>query len=92
VTQSLAAGLPVVTTPVGAEGLGGESGVHLMVAEDDASFAAAVAEVCRDDALWERLSAQGRELAGERFAPQVAQRELGRMLEDAQRTESLTRS
>jgi O-antigen biosynthesis protein len=92
VTQSLAAGLPVVTTPVGAEGLGAESGVHLMVAEDDASFAAAVAEVCRDDALWERLSAQGRELAGERFAPQVAQRELGRMLEDAQRTESLTRS
>jgi glycosyltransferase involved in cell wall biosynthesis len=83
VTQSLAAGLPVVTTPVGAEGLGAQSGRDLMIAEDDASFAAAVAEVCDDDALWERLSEHGRELAEARFAPRVAQDVLVRLLEDA---------
>ena len=40
VTESLAAGVPVVTTSVGAEGLRAESGRDLMVADDDAGFVA----------------------------------------------------
>jgi glycosyltransferase involved in cell wall biosynthesis len=90
ITQSLAAGLPVVTTPVGAEGLGAESGRHLLIADDDASFAAAVAEVLRDDELWQRLSDEGQKLAEVRFAPRIAQEVLTRALEGA-RAESVAR-
>ncbi len=63
VTQSLAAGVPVVTTSVGAEGLDAESGRDLMVADDDAAFVQAVADLHRDDALWDALSVNGRALA-----------------------------
>jgi GT2 family glycosyltransferase/glycosyltransferase involved in cell wall biosynthesis len=59
VTQSLALGLPVVTTAVGAEGLeiGADSG--LLVADDPGELAARVVEGCQDDARWEQLSRGG---------------------------------
>lgn len=53
-------GLPVVATPVGAEGMGLQDGVHLLVAEDEEAFAAQVLRLLRDDALWSRLSVTGR--------------------------------
>ncbi|MDX6696901.1 MAG: hypothetical protein QOE65_298 [Solirubrobacteraceae bacterium] len=63
VTQSLARGLPVVTTPVGAEGTGAVDGEHLLVARDEAGLAAATARLYRDEDLWRALSENGRELA-----------------------------
>jgi GT2 family glycosyltransferase/SAM-dependent methyltransferase len=80
ITHSLASGLPVVTTAIGAEGLAGVNGQHLLVADDVESFAAAVAKLYGDDGLWERLSANGRALAAERFGPGVAVEALERML------------
>ena len=59
VTQSLAAGLPVVTTGIGAEGLVIEPGEQILVAESVEDIAAAVVRVCRDDELWQRLSDGG---------------------------------
>lgn len=59
VTQSLAAGLPVVTTSIGAEGLSIEPGEHMLVADAAEEIAAAVVRVCRDDELWQRLSGGG---------------------------------
>jgi GT2 family glycosyltransferase/SAM-dependent methyltransferase len=81
ITHSLANGLPVVTTSIGAEGLSGVSGEHLLVADDLEEFAAAVVRLYRDDRLWERLSANGRALAAERFDPQVAVDALAQILE-----------
>ena len=60
VGQSLAHGLPVVATQVGAEGMGLQDGVHVLVAEDEEAFAAQVLQVLRDDGLWSRLSMTGR--------------------------------
>ncbi len=52
VVEALSAGLPLVTTPVGAQGLPGLSTV--VAVEDDApSFAAAVASLLHDDVAWE---------------------------------------
>ena len=59
VTQSLAAGLPVVTTSIGAEGLPVEPGEQVLVGETAEEIAAAVVRVCRDDELWQRLSEGG---------------------------------
>ncbi|MBW4022565.1 MAG: glycosyltransferase [Proteobacteria bacterium] len=60
VGQSLIHGLPVVTTPIGAEGMALADDEHLLLAETAEDFAAAVLRLCADDALWRRLQARGR--------------------------------
>jgi glycosyltransferase involved in cell wall biosynthesis len=62
VGQSLAHGLPVVTTAVGAEGMNLQNGKHVLVAEQEEEFAAEVLRLLADDALWSRLSLEGRAL------------------------------
>ena len=59
VLEALALGVPVVTTPEGAEGLASTQGV--MVAEDDRELAAAAAQLLADPKLRQRLSAEARE-------------------------------
>jgi glycosyltransferase involved in cell wall biosynthesis len=76
VGQALAAGLPVVTTSIGAEGIGLVDGEHALIADDPAQFAARVAEVYRDPELWRRLSENGRRLVAERFSPEIAARQI----------------
>lgn len=58
--QSMAYGLPVVTTSIGAEGMALEHGKHLLIADAPEEFAAAVLRLARDDDLWRRLQANGR--------------------------------
>jgi glycosyltransferase involved in cell wall biosynthesis len=62
-------GLPVVTTSVGAEGMGLTSGETAMIADDPAGFAEAVVRLHGDAQLWERVSAAGRTHVAERFSP-----------------------
>jgi glycosyltransferase involved in cell wall biosynthesis len=81
ITHSMAAGLPVVTTSIGAEGLTGVNGEHMLVADDHAGFAAAVAALYRDDDLWRRLSSNAQALAARRFEPRVAHDALAGILE-----------
>jgi GT2 family glycosyltransferase/SAM-dependent methyltransferase len=80
VTQALAVGLPVVTTPIGAEGLDAQDGEHLLIGDDDAELAAAVIRVVRDADLWERLSRSGQQLAAERCSPSVMDERLQQLL------------
>ena len=67
ILEALALGRPVVTTSVGAEGLGAVSGRHLLVADGATDFAAAVRRVLDDPALAEELGAGGRALVDARF-------------------------
>jgi glycosyltransferase involved in cell wall biosynthesis len=64
--EYLAAGLPVVTTPVGARGLEVVSGEHAIVAAVH-EFPAVIPRVLADGALRTRLGACGRRLAEERY-------------------------
>jgi len=61
--EALAAGIPIVTTSIGAEGMGLVHRENAMIADDPAEFAACVAEVYGDGDLWEKLSREGRRLA-----------------------------
>ncbi|MBV8727756.1 MAG: glycosyltransferase, partial [Candidatus Eremiobacteraeota bacterium] len=54
--HSLSYGLPVVTTPVGAEGFGLRHGYDCWLAEEHRSFAEGIVSVYTDSALWRRLS------------------------------------
>jgi glycosyltransferase involved in cell wall biosynthesis len=49
-------GLPVVTTSMGAEGMGLIDGEHVLIADSPAAFARAVVRLYTDDLLWERMS------------------------------------
>jgi glycosyltransferase involved in cell wall biosynthesis len=80
ITQSMAAGLPVVTTPIGAEGLEGPEGQHLLVAEDDEGIAALVTAVLEDDELWSRLSRGGQALINERCSLAVMEDRVAELL------------
>lgn len=53
-------GLPVVSTPIGAEGMMLRDGEHILLAGDAASFAAATVRVLADAALNQQLRRNGR--------------------------------
>jgi hypothetical protein len=67
ILEALAMARPVVTTPVGAEGLGATVGEHLLVADDAAGLASAIGRLLDDPALATRIGAAGRVLAVAHF-------------------------
>jgi glycosyltransferase involved in cell wall biosynthesis len=86
ITQCLAAGLPVVTTPVGAEGLAAlsaETDVEsdcLLVADDIPGLATHTVRLYTDDDLWRSLSRSGRQLIEDRCSTAVLTERLGEIL------------
>ncbi|MBA3438556.1 MAG: glycosyltransferase [Pyrinomonadaceae bacterium] len=71
VGQALSYGLPVVTTTIGAEGIGLTTNHEAMIADDPRAFAEAVVRVYRDRELWQRLSDNGYSHIEKHFTPQV---------------------
>lgn len=69
--QAMAFGLPMVTTTIGAEGMGLLDGEHALVRDGAESFAAAVVELHRDAVLWHRLSRQSLALVANRWGPEA---------------------
>jgi glycosyltransferase involved in cell wall biosynthesis len=67
ILEAWAAGRPVVSTSLGAEGLGARDGEHLRIADTPADFAAAVAGLLDSPEEAARLGANGRALLLERF-------------------------
>lgn len=59
--QALGLGLPVVSTSIGAEGMGLLNERHLLVADDPHAFAAAVVRLYTDSDLWQRICAAGQD-------------------------------
>ncbi len=55
ILEAFAHRIPVVSTRLGAEGLGAEDGVHLLVADHPDAFAAACARLCSDLVLRRRI-------------------------------------
>jgi len=67
VVEALRTGLPLVTTPVGAQGLPGLAGI-VAVDDDAAMFASSVVALLRDDAAWQTCSRQQVAFAQARFS------------------------
>jgi len=67
VVEALRAGLPLVTTPVGAQGLPGLSQI-VPVEDRPEQFAAAVIALLRDDAEWEKRSRDQVQFSRRRFS------------------------
>ena len=67
ILEAMAAGLPVVSTARGAEGLAAVPGTHYLLAEGAADLCAAVLRVVGDPALGNRLAEAGVELVRRRY-------------------------
>jgi hypothetical protein len=76
ILEAWARGIPVVATPEAATGLGGHA---VIVADDAASFADAVARLHRDGALAHRLTKRGREVLRREHDPAAVARQLARL-------------
>lgn len=81
VNQALSFGLPVVGTPIALEGMGLIDGEHVLMASKPEAFASAMVEAHSGEALWHKLSRNGRASLEGRFTPDVAQNALQSALE-----------
>ena len=73
VLEAMGYGLPVVMTPVAAEGTHARPDVDALIATTPSDFAAAVVRLYRDDELWQRLSQNGQALVTKWFLVEAIQ-------------------
>ena len=74
VLAALAHGIPVVLSPLAAEGIGLQDGWDCLIAENSAGWAAAIARLYDDNELWMTLSANGQRLIERRYSFSVGKR------------------
>jgi glycosyltransferase involved in cell wall biosynthesis len=86
ILEAFAHRVPVVSTSVGAEGLGVSDRVHLLVADTASAMASACARLLSDPALREELTQRAHELFSERFRSEVAEAAVRRVAEAALRS------
>lgn len=82
---SLAHGIPLATTTIGAEGLQLANEEHALIADTPEEFAKAILRLHGDEALWERLGRQGREYIERTYNVENLRRQLRHILETAKR-------
>jgi glycosyltransferase involved in cell wall biosynthesis len=81
ITEAMAAGLPVVTTAIGAEGIGLQNRVTALIGDSAAELAEAVIELTRDRALHARLAGNALEHARRSYTAVAAGERLIGLLE-----------
>lgn len=89
VVNSMYRGLPVVTTSIGAESLAVKHGEHLLIADDAAAFAQQVMLLFEDEALWQRLSDNSRQLCHQNYTWQRVYQYFDAAINDEQVRESV---
>jgi len=67
ILEAMAMGMPVVSTSVGAEGIGGTNGVHYLIADSAAEFADAIAMIISDSSFGQRIGIAARQFVESRF-------------------------
>ena len=75
---AVAAGVPVVTTSIGAEGFPFTNGEECFIADSPEEFAERCNQCLTDPALWHRLSVKSRLKIAENFSPGVIAEDLKR--------------
>ena len=67
ILEAMAAGVPVVSTTLGAEGLNVKDGENILIADTDRELLDAIRSVVEDEVLRQRLSAAGRTLVSNHY-------------------------
>jgi glycosyltransferase involved in cell wall biosynthesis len=66
--EAMAAGLPILASPIAAEGLALEDGVHAVLREPGAGFVEALAAMIQDPGPWTGMGLAARDLARSRYS------------------------
>ncbi len=82
--ESLAHAVPVVTTPVGAQGMEAAAGASMLVGCDALGITAALVRACRDTGLNAAMRRSASGFVSSRFAPETAYRPVFELLGAAQ--------
>ena len=85
IVEALAAGVPVVSTAVGAEGLGLADGVHYAEGNTPEALADRAAELLGDPGLGARLAREGRAFAEPRWSLEAVSRLQNRLVAEVAR-------
>jgi O-antigen biosynthesis protein len=80
INLAMSYGLPVVATTPSIEGMHLSPDEDVLVADDPAAFAAEIVRVYRDEALWQRLAAGGRDNIRKHFSRDVARSTITRLI------------
>ncbi len=80
--QALTLGLPVVTTSIGAEGMGLQHEQTALIADDARAFAESIIRLYSDSSLWSRLSRQGLQYIDAHYGNAAVLRRLKGLMEE----------
>ncbi len=72
INMAMSRGVPVVTTTIGAEGMGLVDRRDALIADDPDAFSQAIVDLCTDEQLWCNLSMHGLENVRRHFSPALA--------------------
>uniref|UniRef100_A0A7V3ZYC5 Glycosyltransferase n=1 Tax=candidate division WOR-3 bacterium TaxID=2052148 RepID=A0A7V3ZYC5_UNCW3 len=79
--EAMAHGLPVVTTSIGAEGMGLIDGENALIADNPKEFAEKVIRLYKDNELWEKISKKSIEHIQHNFSYDIAKNKLCELIE-----------
>lgn len=82
VNEAMSHGIPVVATPIAAEGMFLIDGQNALIAADTEAFSDAILRLYSDEALWSHISEQGYHNIREHFSSDAARRSLEALLRD----------
>jgi len=83
VVEAMAAGIPVISTSLGCEGIPAKDGEHLLIRDDPAEFADAVFEAATNQELAQKLRENGVKFAKENVDWEIVGRKLNREIIEA---------
>jgi GT2 family glycosyltransferase len=78
--EAMAWGVPVVTTTIGAEGMGLQDGVDALVADTPESFAERVIQLHQNPELWESVAQNARKRVEKEWSPDAVDKSLTEIL------------
>jgi GT2 family glycosyltransferase/glycosyltransferase involved in cell wall biosynthesis len=78
--SAMAVGLPVVATPLAAEGMSLTDGENILVADGPEQFASAIERLYHDQSLWNQISANGLKFADSAWGEAAAWKNLSETL------------
>jgi GT2 family glycosyltransferase/glycosyltransferase involved in cell wall biosynthesis len=76
VGEALSSGLPIVTTSIGAEGMGIENEIHAFVSDDTKQFADYVIKLYNSENLWNKFSEFGKKLVEQQYSGTLMRKRL----------------
>ena len=79
ILEAFAHRIPVVSTTLGAEGIGAEDGVHLLIGDTVPALTEACTRLLRDDQLREAITSQAHRLFCERFRSETVEEGVERL-------------